>query len=151
MSGEKQKRRKPRKHNNFMLNNTVPAIHTCSQCISEFLKAAQTCWVVWAALCCPFLSLCLFLTAFIQCAECSHTPVWKGLLIVLLVNTDYVDFCWICASLFFFLLLFFFLVVDYMCLNIERGKINATCQRETGSDKCGSDPGKQTYFGGCYN
>lgn len=86
---------------------------------------------------------------FIQCAECSHTPALRALLIVSLVNADYVEFCWICASLFcFFLLCFLGGVFDYMCLNI---KINATCQRETGSGKRGLDPGKQTFFGCCYN
>lgn len=110
-----------------MLYITLPAIHTCSQRRSESLKVAQTRWVVCALLCCSFLSLCLFLTAFIQCAECLHTPALNGLLIVSLVNADYVEFCWICAPLLCF---FFLLVVDYMCLNIKWGKINATCQRE---------------------
>lgn len=44
-----------------------------------------------------------------------------------------------------------FFVIDYMCLNIEWSKINATCQRETGSDKRGLDPEKQTSFGCWYN
>lgn len=113
-----------------MLNMTVPAIHTCSQRRSEILKAAQTRWVFGATLCCPFLSLCLFLTAFIRRAERSRAPALRGLLIVSLVNADYVE-------LGFFFFSFVSLVVDYMCLNIEHGKINATCQREAGSDNCG--------------